>query len=155
MSAAQTCDFQEPSSHWRTSISLTTLLVAATKYGYWVMAEWLWIIRRRTLTWRTWNTGRRIYLRVTLFTTNLTRAPLSSKQFLRVDRPLTDRLRHGRAGAGISMHLTFLHLTAAPYTILLPKRMWSWRTSQDSNILQNSDNKVLQTQRAFVLATFL
>ena len=138
--------FQEPSWQWGTIFSLTTLLVATTKYGHWVMAKWVWIIRRSTLTEKNWCTGRRIYLSVTLFTTNLTRAPLSSKEFLRVDRPLTDRLRHGRAGAGISTHLNFLHLTATLYTILLPKRMWSWRPSQDSKFLQSSDKKLLQVQ---------
>ena len=119
--------FQEPSWQWATSVSLTTLLIATTKYGQSVTAEWVWIIRRKTLPGKNWCTGRGIYLSVTLFTTNLTRAPLSSKQFLRVDRPLTDRLRHGTAGAGISTHLTFLHLTATLYTIILPKRRWLWR----------------------------
>jgi len=91
--------FQEPTWQWGTSVSLTTLLVAATNYGQWVMAERVWIICGMALTRKNRSTRWRTCLSVSLSTIKLTRAPLSSKHCLRGERPLTDRLvqAQGRA----------------------------------------------------------
>ena len=146
--------FHEPSWKCGTIVPLTTLLVATTKYEHWVMAEWVWIVYRKTLTGRNWSTGRRIYLSVTLSTTNLTWAPLSSRECFRGDRSLTGRLSNGGAGADTKTHPTSLHLTSTPCTILLAKRVSFWRPSQDSKVLQSSVNKVLQVQGALYSLLF-
>jgi len=138
--------FQEASWQWGTSVSLKTLFVATTKYWQWLLAEWVWVICGMTLTGKNWRNRRRTYLSVTLSTINLTWAPLSSKQCLQAERPLTDRLSHGRAGAGIRTHLTSVHLTYTPYTVHLPKQKRFWRPSHNNKVIQVSHNKVLQVQ---------